>query len=370
MTKRGRSCDERWLTVASLDRIAKLGAELEIFAIPAADGAPPMTTTYMHVRQKQDGSQGTAVIGLPAYRGDEGPPGPPGAIHQGDRDQDELDALATVLGTQHTNWAYRNTDTNDQYVWSGETWVIYHEVYATPGPVGPAPTMTPGTLTVDGVAQSGEYGVRVAGADGTYSVGIDMPAAEPGEPGPPGPAGPIYTSVDVDSSSTPADGDTLVHNATSGKLEWARTVLGIEEFAVPSSVFPTVSNLSGSTSRREMFSLDIPARDYPYRFDFSGGVDLNVPFGYHVDVEIRSGNPTTGTLVGLARDDSSQGWHRLQFIPYTDAAFDPGTPTTGIVAPGTAQTLYVSAVRRQGSILTWGMRNDYAQLRVRLMRVP
>lgn len=357
--------------MASLDRITKLGVELEIVGIPQADGAPPMTTTYMHVRQRQDGSAGTAVMGLPAYKGDVGPAGPPGAIHQGERDTDELDALATALDEKHTNWAYRNTDTNDQYVWSGQTWVIYHGVYATPGPVGPAPTMTPGTLTIDGeTVDDPQFGVRVGGAEGSYSVGIDLPPSPQGKQGDPGPAGPIYTSVDVDQTDSPEDGDTLVHNAATGKLEWARTVYGIEEFAVPASVFPTVSNLSSSTSRRELFTLDIPARPYPYRFDFAGGVDVDVPYGYHVDVEIRSGHQTTGTLVGIARDDASQGWHRLQFIPYTEAAFDPGTPTTGIVPAGTAQTLYVSAVRRQGSFLTWGLRSDYAQLRVRLMRVP
>ena len=355
--------------MANQDPIERLSAEVELFAIPQADGAPPMTTGYFHVRRRQDGAAERAVMGLPAYKGEPGPRGAPGAIHQGERTLAELDALATVLDEKHVNYAYKAVEEPHQYVWNGETWIVYHDVYGTPGPVGPAPEMVPGELTIDGETQTGPYGVRVSGSDGQYSLGLDLPPAPKGDKGDVGPSGSIFDSVDVDQASQKGDGDVLVYNQATDKLQWGRTVYGIEEFAVPSSSFPNVSNLSQSTTRREMFTLEIGPRDYPYRFDFSGGVDVNVPFGYHVDVEIRSGHQSTGKLVGIARDDSSQGWNRLTFEPHSEAAFDPDTPTTEIVAPGTPQTLYVSAVRRQGSILQWGLRNDFAHLRVRLMRV-
>lgn len=351
------------------DPIERIGAEVEIFAIPQADGAPPLVNGYFHVRRRQDGAVERAVMGLPAYKGERGERGAPGAIHQGDRTSDQLEALATALDEKHTNFAYRNVDTNDQYVWNGEGWIIYAGVYGTVGPVGPAPEMVPGTLTIDGQTYTGPYGVRVSGSGGQYALGLDLPASPKGDKGDPGPSGSVFDSVDVDQTSEKSNGDVLVYNQATDKLQWGRTVYGIEEFAVPASAFPNVTNLSQSTTRRELFSLEIGPRDYPYRFDFSGGVDVSVPFGYHVDVEIRSGHQSTGKLVGIARDDSAQGWNRLNFIPYTEAAFDPATPTTEIVAPGTPQTLYVSAVRRQGSILNWGLRNDFAQLRVRLLRV-
>ena len=350
------------------DPIEKLAVELEIIGVPQADGAPPMTDTYMHVRKRQSGAAERAVMGLPAYRGEDGPPGPPGTIHQGERDSDELDALATALDKSHTGYAYRNVDTNDQYVWAGESWVIYNQVYATPGPVGPAPDMVPGELTIAGEVFEGPFGVRVSGEDGQYSVGVDLPELPQGEKGDPGPAGPIFTSDDVDQSSTRADGDTLVFDQQSGLLQWAPTVFGIEEFAVPPSSFPDASNIS--SSRREMFSVEIGARDYPYRLDFSGGVEMNVPFGNHIDVEIREGHPENGRLVGIARDDASQGWHRLVFIPFSDESFEPGSSGGDVVSPGTSVTLYVAAVRKQSSFLAWGLRRDFAQLRVRLMRLP
>lgn len=353
--------------MANQDPIEKISAEIEIIGIPQADGAPPMTTSYLHVRRRQNGAAEKAVMGLPAYKGEPGPAGPPGAIHQGDRDSAELDGLATVLSKQHTNYAYRNTDTNDQYVWSGQTWVIYHGVYGTEGPGGPAPTMTPGVLTVDGEPVGGPFGVRVAGSDGSYSVGLDLPAAEQGEPGPPGPSGRIYTSVDVDQTRPPAAGDALVHNAATGKLEWKAIVFGIEEYVVPPANFPT-ANLSSTTSRRDLVTVEIPAKNYPYRLDFTGGVDIDSRSGHQIDLEIRRGNATTGELVGMGKGQDGEGWREVAFRAHSDVALDP-TVSTGVIQPGSAVTLYVAAVKRAGILWGWGVRNDRAQLRVRLLRV-
>ena len=351
------------------DPIENIGVNLEVHGILQADGAPPMTDTYLHVRRRQDGAAERAVMGLPAYRGEPGPPGPPGTVHQGERDTAELEALATVLGKVNTGWSYRNTDTDDQYVWSGEVWIIYHQVYATPGPVGPAPTMTPGTLTVAGATQTGEYGVRVSGANGTYAVGLDLPQLPKGDKGDPGPAGPILTSVDVDQTSTKTNGSTLSYNQSKGKLEWRQTVLGVEEYVVGPPDFAEDYNIPASTSRKDLFALTIPAKTYPYRFAFSGGVSVNVPFGYHVDVEIRKDNASTGPLVGLARDDQSQGWHHMPFYAYSDASYTPDSPS-GVIPAGTAVTLYAVCVRKQGSRLPWGVKREFAQLRVTLQRVP
>lgn len=342
--------------------------EVEVFGIPQADGAPPMTETFFHVRRRQDGAVERAVLGLPAYRGEPGPAGRPGAIHQGERTTAQLEALATALDENHANYAYRNTDTDDQYVWSGQTWVIYRGVYSTPGPVGPAPTMVPGTLTIDGEPVDADFGVRVSGSDGVYSVGVDLPEMPKGDKGDVGPSGSIFDSVDVAEDSTPTGGDTLVFDAGSGKLRWRDVTLGTEEYAVGSSSFPTVTNIPSSTTRRELFALEIPARDYRYRFDFSGGVDVDARIGHHIDGEIRVGNVATGTLVGLARGDAAESWHRIMFTPYSETSFDPSSPT-GVVEPGTPVTLYVSLVKRAGNLFGWSTRPDFASLRVRLVRV-
>lgn len=354
--------------MANEDPIETLGVSLDIFGIEQADGAPPMTTTYMHVRRRQDGAAEKAVMGLPAYRGERGPAGPPGAIHQGGRTTEQLDALATVLSAQNTNWTYRNTDDESQYVWSGETFIIYPDVYSHPGPVGPAPTMTPGTLTIDGEEYSGPYGVRVAGSEGSYSVGLDLPELPKGDKGDPGPSGPIFTSVDVDQSSTKTDGAAMIYNGSTELIEWRPITYAVEEYGIGSGDFDVAASIPGGTSRRELAAVSIPAKNYNYRLDVEGGIDVLEPYGYHVDVEVRMDDPVTGTLVGIARSDATQGWHRLVFQPYASSSFEPGQ-STGVITAGNAVNLYVSAVRKQGSISSWGLRNDFAHLRLRLIRV-
>ena len=350
------------------DPIEKIAAEIEVFGIPQADGAPPMTTSYLHVRRRQDGAAERAVLGLPAYKGEQGPPGPPGAVHQGERTSAELDALKTVLTKAHVNWAYRNTDTNDQYVWSGETWVIYHQVYATPGPVGPAPTMNPGTLTVAGVTQTGPYGVRVSGSGGSYAIGLDLPQLPKGDKGDPGPAGKIITSTDVSTVKAPAEGDTLVYNAATQKMDWRAAQLGIEEYVVPPANFPTAINIPSTTTRRDLVTLEIPPKSYPYRLDFTGGVDCDSRIGHQIDLEIRRDNPTTGEIVGMGKGQDGEGWREVAFRAHSNVAIDPSN-RAGVIEPGTKVVLYVTAIKRYGVLFGWSVRGDNAQLRVRLMRV-
>ncbi|MCF8605164.1 hypothetical protein L5I01_17560 [Gordonia sp. HY442] len=349
------------------DPIERLGVELEVYGIPQAPDAPPMTDTYLHVRRRQDGAAARAVLGLPAYQGEQGPPGRPGAIHQGERTTAELQALATALGNEHTSWAYRNTDTNDQYVWTGQQFVIYHGVYGTPGPTGPAPVMQPGELTIDGERFDGEFGVRIDGGSGTYSVGIDLPEMPKGDPGDPGPSGSIYDSVDVNQGIPPAPGDVLAYNAESGLLDWTSGGNWTEEYVVPPSGFPDVSKTATDT-RADLCVVTIPAKTFAYRLDFVGGVDVSCREGHQVDIEIRQGHATTGTIVGIGRGPEAAGWFCIPIRAHANQAVDP-TNRVGVVEPGTPISLYVAAVKRSGVLWGWNVRKDYAQLRVRLMRV-
>src|SRR5699024_11316695 len=124
---------------------------------------------------------------------------------------------------------------------------------------------------------------------------------------------------------------------------WAPTVVGLEAFLAPSSSCPDKAIISPGPPREEFFTLVIGARAYPYRFDFAGGVDVNAPYGYHLDVEIRQGHPETGRLVGIARDDASQGWHRLHFMPFSEQSFDTTTRGGGVVEPGAPASKYAAA---------------------------
>lgn len=350
------------------DPIERLAVDLEIYGIPQPAGSPPMTDTYLHVRRRQDGAALKAVMGLPAYAGAPGPQGPPGALHQGERTTAQLDALAVTLGPDHTNWAYRNTDTDDQYVWTGETFIIYHDVFSTPGPPGPPPTLSPGDLTINGEELTDlDYGVRVNGSAGTYSIGLDLPELPKGDPGPTGASGPVFTSVDVDQTITKTDGDILVYDSASDKLQWSPGGYWIEEYVVPPSGFPT-ANKSSTDVRAVLVTIVIPAKTFRYRFDFTGGVDINSKSGHQIDLEVRKGDATTGELVGMGKGQDGEGWREVAFRAHSAVAIDPSS-TSGVVEPGTEVTLYVSAVKKAGVLLGWGYRNTDAQLRVRLLRV-
>ncbi|ANA85491.1 minor tail protein [Gordonia phage Blueberry] len=350
------------------DPIERIGVELEIFAIPQPAGAPPMTETYMHVRRRQNGAAERAVLGLPAYEGAQGPPGPPGAIHRGELTTSELDAMALVLGEDNTNWAWRNTDTNDQYVWSGATFVVYHGVYGTPGPVGPPPALTPGTLTIDGDAvASPDFGVRVSGSAGSYAVGVDLPPMPKGAKGDVGPSGSVINSVDVADDSDPTDGDVLTYREDDGKLVWQPGQFVTEEYVVGPGGFPTVTKGSSDT-RHTMFSVNIPAKPWPYRFDFAGGVDVSSSNGTQIDMELRTDNATSGPLVGYGKGQDGEGYREVAFRAHSDVDLTPES-TEGTIPANTAVTLYASAVKTAGVLTSWKIRNTKAQLRIRLMRV-
>ncbi|WP_411815478.1 hypothetical protein [Gordonia sp. SND2] len=348
------------------DPIERLSADVEIFAIPQRPGMPPMTDAVFHVRRRQDGAAAQARLGLPAYEGQPGPPGPPGAVHQGDRTTSQLEALRTALDGRNINWAYRNSQTNDQWVWTGDDFVIYHGVYGTPGPVGPPPQIDAGPLTVGGNQVDPAFGVRVGGSAGVYTVGIDMPPPPPGEKGDPGPSGSIIDSVDVDESSSPADGDGLVYVEGTGKLEWRPASTFVPEYVIPPSGF-TSQSVNATTTRINLATLSLPAMPYPYRLDISGDIDVDCRASTQIDIEVRVG-ASDGPLVALGRTGAADGWRPVYIRSHSDVAITPETMSATTPA-NVDLVLWIGAVKRAGSTYGWGVRADRAQLRVRLLRV-
>ncbi|ORL40587.1 hypothetical protein A6F59_14860 [Prescottella equi] len=354
------------------DPIERINVDLEVFAIPQTPGMPPMTNTVMHVRRRQDGAAERAVMGLPAFQGEPGERGAAGMVHQGTRTLAELEGLAMTLKQAELNFTYRRAGTDDLWVWTGASFRVYENAFGTKGDRGPAPVMQGGTVTVDGVVLEGAPGVRVQGADGgPYTVGIDLPPLPEGPQGPVGPAGPIYTSVDVDQAAAPADRQILVHDAASGKLKWRDALLPMDEYVVQSDAFPNVTKQPADT-RHLLTSFAIPAMPYRYRLDFVGGVDIKRFLGQQIDLEVRIEDAQGGPLYGLGRGsvpDGLGGWERVRLEAYTNFPIAPGSYSDAI-SPGTPITVYLSAVKRAGNAGQWQIRNDYAQLRIRLQRVP
>ncbi|WP_458681962.1 hypothetical protein [Prescottella equi] len=354
------------------DPIERLNVDIEIFGIPQTPGMPPMTEAFLHIRRRQDGSAERAVLGLPAYVGETGERGPAGMVHQGTRTRPQLEGLALTLGENELNFTYRCADTDDLWVWTGSTFITYPNAFGTRGERGLAPVMQGGTVTVDGEPIDAPAGVRIDGADGgPYTVAIDLPALPEGPPGPQGLSGPIYDSVDVDQATPPADKQILVHDAASGKLQWRDALLPNEEYVVQSEAFPTVTK-QAADSRHLLTSVSIPAMPYRYRLDFVGGVDVKRFSGQQIDLEVRLDDAVGGPLYGLARGalpDVIGGWDRLHLEAFTNFPISPGSYSDAIPV-NTPVTVFLSAVKRGGNAGQWLIRNDYAQLRIRLLRVP
>ena len=345
------------------DPIERLNVDLEVFGIPQSPGVPPVTETYLHVRRRQDGAAGTAVLGLPAYTGATGPAGPPGLVHQGDRTTAQLATLAGTLTTANLNWTYRNSDNNDMHVWDGDSFVVYPDAFGAEGPAGPAPTLLDGTVKYDGVIVSGAS-LDVTGSN-PYQISIDLPDPT-GPAGPTGPPGPLLSSTDI--TGTPTDGQILEYDTTTSKMVWVSQPGAIEEYVVPPSGFPTTS-LSAATTRQQLVSALIPAKSYNYRMDFAGGVDVSSTVGHMIDIEIRTANAVSGPLVGYGRGaDGFGGWRHVPLRAHSDVAIQPGS-TEAVVTAGNAVTVYASAVKVAGSTDGWSVRSNFAQLKIRLTRV-
>lgn len=356
----------------SLDEtfIERISADLDVYGIQADPSQPPLTQTYLHVRRRQDGSNGNARLALPAFIGPEGPPGEP-VIHQGDRNSAQLAALREALDDRHKNWAFRNTDNNDMYVWNGSAYIVYENAFGAEGEQGPPPTLWPGTVTIEGYGELDDtLGVRIRGDDGDYTIGLDLPELPKGAPGDRGPAGSIYTSDDI--TGGPTDGQILVHDEASGKMVWRDGYLGPQLYSVPPSAFEDWSAGISST-RHHITTVTIPEQPYRYRLDFSGGVEISSIIGQTIDVQILADDPDNGTIVGCAWGSmEATGWVHQRFDAFHDIPVTPETTglRAGVVEAGTEVQLHVVAVKSAGLGTGWRVASsNRSNLQVKLERM-
>lgn len=352
--------------------ITRLNTDLDIFGLARNPDDPPLQQVSLTVRPRQSGPGGTAQLTLPAFKGEKGDPGP-GLVWQGDRTGAELAALRDALGKDQKNWTYRNSDNNDMWVWIGNRFVISPDAFGSDGPQGPPPILTGGTVTIDGEVLDAPLGTSVTGSEeeGIYSVSLALPKLPKGEPGDQGEPGSIFSSPDI--TGGPEDGEILVFDEPSGKMQWKSGFLGPQMLNVPSSAFKTFEAGLNST-KHVITAATIPAMPYRYRLDFAGGVEVRSLPGQTVDVQLRLNDPDNGAMVGAAFGDmESGGWAHQRFDAFSDAVFtpdEPGGETAGVVEPGTEATIHIVAVRSAGISAAWSVSgNGRSSLRIKLERV-
>lgn len=275
-----------------------------------------------------------AVIALDALKGDQGEKGDPADIvHM------QYGTMTTITQASHlptasaANGFTRVLTTAD----AGFTWWIDNLVYmwtgtgyitrpmGSPGQTGATPTIhvtaervSPGTGTT--VEQSG------TSLNPNLHFKVDAPA------GPEGPASAIGLASDYDDSQLPDEGQVLTY---LGGL-WKPSDFAAKHpriYSVPESAF---TNFTGLAQRQNILSYTLEAQDYDYVPFVAGHIKA---FGVELDadpltigVEVRLGDPTTGTLIGRGFGNIAS-WSTI--TPHFSSTGDP----TAAVAPdnGVAQ---------------------------------
>ncbi len=344
------------------DPIERLLVEVEVFGMAQLPGQPPQTEAFFHIRRRQDGGA-EGVLGLPAYKGDKGDRGPALQIFV-------VPAAANIpqpgtLTSADYGKGWRIEGENTVKFWTSQGFQTHVDWLGSEGPQGgpgPANKLTAGVIEMlpEGAAPT----IDITGTAPNQTLNIGIPSV-PGEQGETGPAAAIAASTDYFDGGTPAAAGQVIAMGADGKWHPVQPISVLEEYVVPPASFPNASKQS-SEQRHQLVQVPIPAKPYPYRFNFSGGVDVKNNIGHQVDVEIRIDNPTSGQLVGLGKGQDGEGWREVMFRAHSDTAYQPGS-TVGVIPPGTPVTLYCVAVLRTGFLLGWAVRKDLAQLRIQLV---
>lgn len=242
------------------------------------------------------------------------------------------------------------------YLWTGTTWQGYPNVLlSTPGPapdieatVTAHPPGSPSTVQVSGTP-----------ADG-FTLAFDLEQAE-GEQGPAG-----STTISPASWLTPPlEDDFATADAETGKLKpvtMARRKVGPYSLA-PANFTPQSITASDSIQRVNLASLELADFGWAYRHLLTGCVEVFGGTTTRVDIEVRLGG-VNGTLIGYGRGSIGAFWQPVDIASCYD---EQVTPTTGpgiVVSPLAAanRTIYVNAVKVQGTGQAWAVRADRAQL--------
>lgn len=342
--------------------IERLLVEVEVVGMAQIPGQPPQTEAYFHVRRRQDGGA-EGVLGLPFYKGDKGDRGPALQIFV-------VSSAANIpqpgtLTSADYGKGWRVEGENSVKFWTSQGFQTHWNWLGTEGPQGgpgPANKLAPGTIEMLPEGHAPTIDITGTAPNQTLSIGIP---SVPGEQGETGPAAAITASTDYTDGGTPATAGQVLAMGADGKWRPVKPISVLEEYVVPPASFPNATKQS-SEQRHQLVSVPIPAKPYPYRFNFSGGVDVQNKVGHQVDVEIRLDNPTSGQLVGLGKGQDGEGWREVMFRAHSDTAYQPGS-TVGVIPAGTAVTLHCVAVLRSGFLLGWAVRRDLAQLRIQLV---
>ncbi|WP_054815431.1 hypothetical protein [Nocardia arizonensis] len=296
------------------------------------------------------------MTGTAGAAGDAGPAGYPFRWEGDIADQSALNALAGGLGLAHAGKAWRVVSTNALMYWNGTSFDSFAEAFGGMGPDGQPCSIAIGTVDTGPVGSPLQ--VTVTGTPPNLTLSLTVPRGVKGLTGEDGPPGPLRQAADY-ADGTHVDNAVPVWNDVTQK--WTPAAYPglrgpwsiVEETAWDGGAGFSASQTNVATSPNTIAQLNIPAQDTAWRPVLSGGVavrttEASSSFSTRVDAEVRIGS-NSGQLVGIGI-----GWpfgleNYNRFRPCFGARITDPTGSVGVIAAGTAVTLYVVLRRGQGS---------------------
>ncbi|MFC9786421.1 hypothetical protein [Rhodococcus sp. NPDC127528] len=306
-------------------------------------------------------------VEIPAYKGAKGDQGDPGAppVYEwevpttadlpstSDLTDNEIGHFWTVVGS------------SSAWFWNGAALIEKKNYIGEKGDPGVTPTLSIGTVT-GGPAASASF---TPGAADNYHLNLVLPKGDPGEKGEKGDKGPssgILTAVDFVAAAGAAPGDALVLSPTTGKVTSAPVARG-GWYGIPPSSFTAANVLVGSsTTRVQLAQITIPAQPTDWFPRVSGHIRTRGGKSTRIDVEVRLGDPTSGTLIGYGSGIVTENYFPVTITPELASAMAPNASVARVTknTSGPGSTIYVVAVKSEGFWDAWLTDTAHAHLDV------
>lgn len=328
-------------------------------------------TTGRGVVEIEGGDMEVDVLAYKGDKGDAGRDGMPPRYMGTVATEIGLPSPGSLTATDIGKW-WGVAGTPHAWFYNGTAALAKRENYVQVGPVGPAITISKGTIT-----EGEDWGFSLEQTDTTaFKLNI---VAKPGPKGDdsvvPGPVATIGTASDFDGSTAPEVGDALVY---IGGGDWAPRKLAMspgvfkkDGSAADWLAVNTGNNWSGDYAT--ITTLTIPAQPWAYEPDVHALVEFMVAGNnVRMDLEARL-NSVSGPLLGRGTGSSvgifENEWTPRTLVPGGNETSAPGASST-IVAAGAPATIHLVGRRVDStSKLRFETRKERAMLRVRPMPV-
>ncbi|MBF6584439.1 hypothetical protein IU414_06650 [Nocardia farcinica] len=309
--------------------------------------------------QSMHGTPKDGTLELPVGEpGPPGPQGPPAAPFRWEGDISDPVALAALtadLLPKDAGKAWRVESTNTLVYWDGTAVQSFADAFGAHGPTGEPNTLSIGTVTTG--AAGTDLQVTVTGTPPAQTLDVVIPRGVQGVKGEPGGPGPIRQAPDYDNTTPPSDGwvpmwvDATSKWTPSPNPGWRGPWTITEAQAWDGGAGFAASVTNTATTPLTLAQLHIPAQDTAWRPHVTGGVQLctvATDASVRVDVEARIGS-ASGQIVALGAGMPHGVWWYAQLQPQLQTSALAPDSSVGVIAAGTAVTLFIVARRNLGT---------------------